>query len=345
MREDPIVDLRSDTVTRPCEDMRRAMYEAEVGDDVYAEDPTLNRLEELAARMLGTEASIFVPTGTMGNQVAVNLHTTPGTEVLVEEGSHTYNYELAAMSAWSGVMPRVLRGMRGILHPDEVRRAIAPEDVYHLARASLLVLENTHNHGGGTVMDGSRKEELLAVARERGIPVHLDGARIFHAASYLGQDVSEVAAGFDSVMFCLSKGLGAPVGSMLCGGREFIERARVSRKRMGGGMRQAGILAAAGIVALEKNTGRVQEDHDRARRLALALAEHPRFRLDPSTVQTNIVIAEVEPAASDLEVADLLRREGVLAGSMGPGRIRFVTHLDIDDGGLQRALEALGRIR
>jgi threonine aldolase len=278
----------------------------------------------------------------MGNQVAVNLHTSPGTEVLVEEGSHTYNYELAAMSAWSGVMPRVLRGDRGMLSPEQVEEAIAPEDVYHLARATLLLLENSHNHGGGTVMENERKDRLLSVAGRHRIRCHLDGARIFNAAAALATDAADLAGGFDSVMFCLSKGLGAPAGSILCGSVDFIREARIVRKRMGGGMRQAGVLAAAGLVGLRKNLPRLSEDHRRAALLAEVLANHPLFELDPSDVQTNIVIADVRQVGKDLEIIDSLKGDGILAGLMGPGRIRFVTHIDIDDAGLERAIKAIG---
>jgi len=334
------IDLRSDTVTRPTAEMRRAMAEAEVGDDVYGEDPTIRRLEERAAELLGVEASLFVPSGTMGNQIAIHLHADRGTEVLVDEGSHVYNYELAAMSAWTGAMPRVLRGERGIPSPAQVHAAIAP-DVYYLAPARLLVLENTHNHAGGVVLGLAERDALIAAAREHGLAVHLDGARVFNASTALGGPVADVVRGFDSVMFCLSKGLGAPVGSMLCGSRAFVREARVARKRFGGGMRQAGVLAAAGLVALDRHVDRLHEDHDRARRLASAVAETPGFLLDPRVVETNIVIAEVEPGVRVEGVLEGLRLRGVLAGAMGPGRIRWVTHLDVDDDGLSFAIEQI----
>jgi len=335
-----IVDLRSDTVTLPGEAMRRAMSRAEVGDDVYGEDPTARRLEELAASTLGHEAAIFVPTGTMGNQIAVHLLAARGTEVILEEGSHVYNYELGAMAAWTGALPRVLRGQRGLLEPEAVERALWPR-TYYFSRASLVVLENSHNHAGGTVLPPERQERLLKTARRHELRVHLDGARIFNAATALGRPASDLAKGFDTVMFCLSKGLGAPVGSLLCGGEELIREARVVRKRMGGGMRQVGVLAAAGLVALEENVARLHEDHERARRLAGAIADLPILRVDLDAVETNMVMCEVVPPTTAEGLLEALGRRGVLAGTMGPGRIRFVTHLNVDDAGIDRAVEGL----
>ena len=340
MQAEPIVDLRSDTVTRPTPAMREAMARAEVGDDVYGEDPTVRRLEERAAELTGQEAALFVPTGSMGNQVAINLQTRPGQDVIVEHGTHVYCYELGAMAAWSGALPRVLRGKAGLLEPEQVAAAIAP-DIYYMAPTALLVLENSHNHAGGVVLPPELQAGLVGAAREGGLRVHLDGARIFNAAAALGVEPRDLTAGVDSVMFCLSKGLGAPVGSMLCGGADLIREGRVVRKRMGGGLRQAGVLAAAGLHALEQHVERLPEDHRRAARLARALADLPQFEIDPAAVQTNIVIAGLrEPAATD-RVLEALRAGGVLAGAMGEGRIRFVTHLDVDDEGLDRALAVL----
>ena len=335
-----IVDLRSDTVTRPTAAMREEMARAEVGDDVYGEDPTVRRLEERAAALTGHEAALFVPTGSMGNQVAINLQTRPGHDVIIEQGSHVYCYELGAMAAWSGALPRVLRGSQGLLEPEQVAAAIAPE-IYYMAPSSLLVLENSHNHAGGIVLPPERQESLVAAARKGGLQVHLDGARIFNAATALGVEARRLTAGVDTVMFCLSKGLGAPVGSMLCGEEDLIREGRVVRKRMGGGMRQAGVLAAAGLWALEHHVERLAEDHRRAARLARALADLPQFEIDPASVQTNIVIAELRQGAETERILEALRAEGILAGAMGPGRIRFVTHLDIDDAGLDRALAVL----
>lgn len=340
---DAFVDLRSDTVTRPTPEMRRAMAEAEVGDDVYGEDPTVRRLEEAAAARIGTEAALFVPTGTMGNQVAIHLHTRPGCDVLLEAESHVYLYELGAMAAWSGAVPRILRGRGGILDPSDVTAAAAPGP-YYMARARLLVLENTHNHAGGVVLGVEAKDALIAAARARDLRVHLDGARIFNAAAADEVQASAAARGFDSVMFCLSKGLGAPAGSLLCGSADLVREARVVRKRMGGGMRQAGVLAAAGLIALTRHVERLPEDHVRARRLAEALAETPGFRIDPGAVRTNIVIAGVEPQAAAERVVSGLRELGVLAGGMGPGRIRFVTHLDVGDTALDRAIRAVREV-
>ena len=344
MQHARIVDLRSDTVTRPGREMREAMANAEVGDDVYGEDPTVRRLEELAAGLLGHAAALFVPTGTMGNQIAVHLLARAGHDVLVEEGSHVYLYELGAMAAWTGALPRVIRGTGGRISPEQISEAVAPP-IYYMARTALLVLENTHNHAGGTVLAPAEQDALLARARALGLRAHLDGARIFNAAAAAGVAARRLAEGFDTVMFSLSKGLGAPVGSMVCGSSELVHEARVVRKRMGGGMRQAGVLAAAGLYALTHHVSRLAEDHARAARLAAALAAHPAFELDPAQVRTNIVVTGLrEPGRAEALLAEL-RAAGVLAGTMGPGRLRFVTHLDIDDRDIERAIAAIGGLR
>jgi threonine aldolase len=254
-----VIDLRSDTVTRPSPAMRRAMAEAEVGDDVYGEDPTVNRLQDEAAERSGFEASLFVPTGCMGNLIAVQLLARRGTEAIVDSGRHVYNYEPASMAGLAGVLPRVLPGAHGAPDVDDVERACRPK-AYDDAPVTLLLLENTHNHAGGIVLAQETKTALLDAARRHGVRAHLDGARLFNAAQALGLPAASVAAGFDSVMFCLSKGLGAPVGSMLCGSAAFIEEARIARKRLGGGMRQVGVLAAAGLVALRDGVARLAED-------------------------------------------------------------------------------------
>jgi threonine aldolase len=317
--------------------MRRAMMEAEVGDDVHGDDPTVIALQEEAAALMGFPASLFVPSGTMGNLIAVQLHARRGTEAIVEANSHTYNYELAAMAAYGGIMPRVVQGIRGAPDPAEVE-ILCRKKTYYDAPVTLLLLENTHNHAGGAVIPSDRKEALIASARTHGVPVHLDGARVLNAAIALEQPPAQVVSGFDSVLFCLSKGLGAPVGSLLCGSAEFIQEARVVRKRLGGGMRQVGVLAAAGRIALRDNVARLAIDHARARRLAEALAGQPGLRIDPDEIETNIVIAEVDPPEATTRWLAHLRDGGVLAGTMGHGRLRFVTHLDVDDAGLDRAI-------
>ena len=334
------VDLRSDTVTRPSAAMRAAMAEAEVGDDVYGEDGTVNALQAEAAELLGFEAALFVPSGMMGNLIAVQLHAPRGTEAIVEANSHVYNYELASIAALAGVLPRVVHGLRGFPDPAAVE-LLCRETSYDDAPVTLLLLENTHNHAGGRVLSMDRKDALIAAAKSHGVPVHLDGARVFNAAAALCRPPSQVVAGFDSVLFCLSKGLGAPVGSMLCGTGAFIENARVARKRLGGGMRQVGVIAAAGRIALRDNRARLAEDHVRARRLADALVGIPGLRVDPRGVETNIVIAEVDPPEGAEAWLGYLRERGILAGTLGPGRLRFVTHLDVDDAGVDRAIAAL----
>lgn len=335
-----LVDLRSDTVTRPSAAMRRAMMEAEVGDDVHGDDPTVIALQEEAAALMGFPAALFVPSGTMGNLIAVQLHARRGTEAIVEANSHVYNYELAAMAAYGGVLPRVVRGVRGAPDPAEVE-TLCRKKTYYDAPVTLLFLENTHNHASGAVLPNDRKEALLASARAHGVPVHLDGARVLNAAIALEMSPARVVSGFDSVLFCLSKGLGAPVGSLLCGTAEFIQEARVVRKRLGGGMRQVGVLAAAGRIALRDNIARLALDHARARRLADALVGRPGLRIDPAEVETNIVIAEVDPPDATTRWLAHLRDGGVLAGTLGRGRLRFVTHLDVDDAGVDRAIALL----
>src|SRR5580698_1683526 len=259
-RTNIMIDLRSDTVTRPTPAMREAMAAAEVGDDVYSEDPTINKLEKEAAEVFGREASIFVPTGTMGNQIAVRLHTQHGQEVICESRAHVLDWEMAMLSAFSGCMPRTVAGDRGVLSWESIRKAISPK-IYYRASTGLISLENTHNMAGGTVTPLPVLREIWQGAREAGLPVHLDGARVFNAATALGESVAELTSGFDTVMFCLSKGLGAPVGSMLVGSKKHIERARIFRKALGGGMRQAGILAAAGLIALDEMPCRLDDDH------------------------------------------------------------------------------------
>jgi threonine aldolase len=336
---DKRVDLRSDTVTTPTAEMRRAMASAEVGDDVYGEDPTVNRLQERAAEVFAREAALFMPTGSMGNQVAIKLHTRPGQEVVVEERGHIFNYEMATMAALSGCLARPVAAAEGKLTWTRIEAALSPP-VYYRARTGLITIENTHNMAGGTILSVEETRAITEGAHRRGIPVHLDGARIFNAAAALRVEVSTLSAGCDSVMFCFSKGLCAPVGSMLLGSRDFIDEAWRVRKMLGGGMRQVGILAAAALIALEQMPCRLEEDHRNARILAGALAELPGFSLDPARVETNIVIADLVSFTSEQLLARL-REHGVLAGATGPSQVRFVTHKDVDEAGLRRAIEVL----
>ena len=331
-----MIDLRSDTVTRPTPAMREAMATAEVGDDVYGEDPTVNRLEHEAAEVFGREAALFVPSGTMGNQIAIRLHTQHGQEVICESRAHVLDWEMATVAVFSGCVPRTVAAERGILSWDLVRQAIGPK-MYYRAQTGLICIENTHNMAGGTVTPLPVLEGIWSGAREAGLPVHLDGARIFNAAVALGVGVAELARGFDTVMFCLSKGLGAPVGSMLVGSREAMVRARVFRKALGGGMRQAGILAAAGLIALREMPARLVDDHANARLLAEAVASQPAAEIDLASVQTNIVIFKLRDGGDAAAFCAALKEKGVLASAIGPHGVRFVTHYDVDRAACERA--------
>ena len=336
------IDLRSDTVTKPTQEMREAMARAEVGDDVYLEDPTVNRLQELAAEMLGKEAALFVPSGTMGNQVCVNLHTQPGQEVITEERSHIFNYEMAAMAAVSGTLARPVRGEDGILDWPSIESSIRPRSSYFVAQTGLVTLENSHNMAGGACMPLERMEEICERAHEAGLPVHLDGARIFNAAIALKRDAAELARPFDSVMFCLSKGLGAPIGSLIVGRREFIDRALAVRRMFGGSMRQVGVIAAAGLIALEKMTARLEEDHANAQLIARGLAEIPGVKIDPERVQTNIVIFDIAQTGKETtELSAKLKMRGVLANGINQREMRIVTHKDVSRSDCESALGAI----
>lgn len=335
----PPIDLRSDTVTRPSAAMRRAMAEAEVGDDVFLEDPTLNRLQERAAALFEREAALFVPSGSMGNLTCVMAHTRPGQEVVCETNGHIYNYEMGALAALAGVLPRIVNGEDGVLTWSAIAPAIRAK-VYYRPQTSLICLENTVNMAGGTVYRTDIVEEICDRAHEQGIGVHLDGARVFNAATYLNEHVAAMTRKFDSVQFCLSKGLGAPVGSMIVGSRDFIERCRPIRKMLGGGMRQAGVLAAAGIIALDEGPKRLQIDHDNAQLLAKKLAAIPGIALDPAKVQTNIVIFSVKPSGRSSSVfLEQIREQGVLAVPVDDDRVRMVTHLDVDRADIERAAD------
>ena len=332
-----IVDLRSDTVTRPTKAMREAMAWAEVGDDVFGDDPTVNALEARAAALAGKEAALFVASGTMGNQIAIRLHTHPGDEVLMETKAHPYNYEAGAAAAVSGVQIRLLATPDGLLTPDIVRAALRPENV-HFAPASLLCVEDTTNRGGGGVYPLEALDALCEAAREFGLACHLDGARVFNAVVASGIPLARRLRGFDTASFCLSKGLGAPVGSLLVGSTRDIARARRIRKMLGGGMRQAGILAAAGLHALEHHVDRLAEDHRRAATLARALEDLGYTVREP---QTNIIYVTIDDAGAKQAA---LAEAGVHCIAVAANSIRLVTHLDIDDAMIAHTVTAFAAL-
>ncbi|MFU8793795.1 MAG: low-specificity L-threonine aldolase [Dethiobacteria bacterium] len=337
-----MIDLRSDTITMPTVAMRKAMAEAEVGDDVYGADPTINRLQELSAELMGKEAAMFVPSGTMGNQIAVLTHTRPGTEVILEADSHIYYYEAAAASVFAGIQPRPLAGRRGSMPAELVEWAIRQDDI-HLPPTSLICLENTHNRAGGTVVPLKDMQAVYEVATRYNIPVHLDGARIFNASVASGVPVKDYTACTTSIQFCLSKGLGAPVGSIIAGPADFIEEARRWRKRLGGGMRQAGIIAAAGIVALETMVDRLAEDHENARQLADGLASLKGIDFNPDEVDTNIVI--VKPTTMTIEqLGDELEKRGILTVVIEPDRVRFTTNKEVNRDDIEKTITAVKEI-
>jgi threonine aldolase len=335
-----IIDLRSDTVTRPTPEMRAAMAAAEVGDDVYGEDPTVNLLEKRAAQVFGREAALFVPTGTMGNQVAIRTLTQPGQEVIAESRAHILDYEMATTAVFSGCLIRAVPAEGGILTWKHIEPAISPYGGFRAA-TGLIEMENTANLAGGRVTPLAVMEEVWEGAKAHNLPIHLDGARIFNAAVALGVDVKALTRGFDTVMFCLSKGLGAPVGSMLVSSAERIARARVFRKALGGGMRQAGVLAAAGLIALEEGPKRLAEDHANARLIAEALANTEGVSIDLTTVETNIVVFRLKSGRGAAELVARLKARGVLAGAFGPDAIRLVTHRDVSRGDCIDAAEVL----
>ena len=348
LAEGPVIDLRSDTVTHPTPAMREAMYRAEVGDDVYGEDPTINRLEQLAAEMVGKEAAIFVPSGTMGNAIALLTHCRRGDEIIMGDRSHTYLYEVGGSARLNGSAVRPVPNLLdGTLDPARLARAFQGDDV-HEARTGLLCVENTHNMCGGRVLSPATLQSLAAPARARNLPVHMDGARLFNAAVALNLPASALTQSVDSVMFCLSKGLSAPVGSMLAGSNTFISEARRVRKLLGGGMRQAGILAAAGIVALTEMVQRLAEDHANASKLASGLANIREIIVSPETVETNIVFFGIR--GGDGQPADVTpfveaaARAGVVLSGGDDGRIRAVTHYGISAADIDRALAAIAQI-
>lgn len=342
MPDKPIVDLRSDTVTRPSPGMRRAIAEAEVGDDVLGDDPTVKILQARLAELLGKEAALFFPSGTQANQTGLLLNSRPGTEAICEADAHVFHYEFAAAATWAGVQLRPVPTREGLLTAEQVRAYIRPASP-HLARTSLICAENTHNMAGGKVMPLEVLRGLRELADEQGLPLHLDGARLWNAAAAAGLPVAEFAACADTVMVSLSKGLGAPIGSALAGSSEAIERAWTLRKRLGGGMRQVGILAAAGLYALDHNLPRLPDDHARARRLAEFVDGLAGFEVVPP--ETNIIMIDVNgEGLTPAGIVESLAERGVLILATGPQRLRAVTHLDVDDSGIERACAAFATL-
>ena len=338
------IDLRSDTLTQPSAEMRRAIAEAEIGDDVFGEDPSVNALQEKAAQLLGKEAAIFVCSGTMGNQLAIRAQTQHGDEIIAEKDSHTINFEAGGVAALSGVLVNTLEGKRGILRVEQIKEAMRPKD-HHFAPTRLICLENTHNRGGGSVYPLEEIVRIRDLAEETGLRMHLDGARLFNASVASGVEPREYARYFDSVSFCLSKGLGCPVGSVVGGSAELIDTVHRFRKMFGGGMRQAGILAAAGLYALKHNIARLKEDHDTAKTLARALHSIEGVSINPDEVETNIVIFEVAETGRDAQIiTDLLKERGVLVFPISQTRIRAVTHLDVSRPDIEQAIEVLKEV-
>ncbi len=339
-----MIDLRSDTVTRPTPNMRAAMAQARVGDDVYGEDPTVNALESRAAHLLGKEAALFVPTGVMANQLCIRVHTRPGDEVIAEKTAHVIRYEGGSASALSQVQVCCLEGDRGLLAAKSVVEAIRPHDI-HYPPTTLVCLEQTHNVGGGAVYPLSTMQEITRVAGDRGLASHLDGARLFNAVVASGVSAAAFAQPFDTVSFCLSKGLGAPVGSVIVSTHDRVARLRRLRKMFGGGMRQAGILAAAGLYALDHHITRMQEDHDNAKHFALQLQQIPAVYVDPDLVETNIVLFEVVGSdRSTGEIVQVLKDVGVLLNAVGEHRFRAVTHLDVSSADIEQATHRIGKV-
>lgn len=338
---DKIIDLRSDTVTKPSAEMRRVMAEAEVGDDVFGDDPTVNTLQEKVADMLGKEAALFTPSGTMANTIAILAHTQPGDEVIVERESHTFNYEVAGAAVMGGIQLNTILGDRGILEPEQIAREIREPNV-HIPQTKLICLENTHNRGGGTIYPLEKIQAIHQLAQENYLKMHLDGARLFNACVATGISAKEYAQYFDSLMFCFSKGLGAPVGSILAGSKAFIQRAHRVRKMLGGGMRQVGILAAAALYVLENNVERLTEDHEHAKMLAKVLAKIKGFQVNPEHVETNIVVFDVSDSAfSVAEVLGKLKAKGILMLPFGHTLVRAVMHLDVSHEDIETTIQVV----
>lgn len=334
---DRVIDLRSDTVTQPTAAMRRAMAEAEVGDDVFGDDPTVNRLQVRVAELLGKAAALFVPSGTMANQLALRAWTEPGDEAIMERNSHTFNYEGGGAAALSGVQVLPIDGKRGVITAEQVEEAVRPQD-HHFPRSRVVFLENTHNRAGGAVYPLAEIERVAAVAARHGLKLHMDGARLWNAVVATGVSPAQYAAAFDSVAVCLSKGLGCPLGSLVAGPVEFIDRVHRFRKQWGGGMRQVGVVAVAGLHALEHHVDRLKDDHANAKLLARGLKDVAGIGIRLEDVETNMVFFEVPRArASAQAVVAALREQGVLMIATSPGRIRCVTHLDVTQGDIERA--------
>ena len=332
-----LVDLRSDTVTRPNKEMFEAMLAAPLGDDVLGDDPTVQKLEDLAADMVGKEAALFVPSGTMGNQIALASHCKPGDAILIEEEAHILYYEVGGPALIAGVVSWTIPSVRGVMDPPYLEKRILKANL-HTPGTSLICLENTHNRGGGSIIPLEAMSAYREIADRHGVAIHLDGARVFNAAVGLGVDVREITRHVDTVNFCLSKGLRSPIGSLLCGPSEFIDRARIWRKRLGGGMRQAGILAACGIISLTANVDRLAEDHRRAKKIADAIGSLKGISVDPATVQTNMVLVNTESSAAEWQTK--LGELGVLCFPVASNRLRLVLHADIDESQTDRAIEA-----
>jgi threonine aldolase len=339
-----LVDLRSDTVTKPSPGMRRAMAEAEVGDDVFHEDPSVNRLEEMVAALYGKDAALYVASGTMANQIAIRSQTHHGDEIIMERTSHPFNSEAGALAAISGVQVNLIDGQRGLMDVDQIKPVVRTPNVHH-APTALICLENTHNRGGGSIWPLENIRTIRAFARSVNVPMHLDGARLMNACVATGLMPKDYAQYFDSCTLCLSKGLGAPVGSLVIGSHDLITQAHRFRKQFGGGMRQAGILAAAGIYALEHNVERLAEDHLNAKRLAHGIAEIDGLDIDANAVETNILYFDVNlPGLAVPALLERLKAEGVLMLGTGPRSIRAVTHLDVSKEGIERAIEVLRQV-
>jgi threonine aldolase len=343
MGEFSMIDLRSDTVTKPTKEMREAAFNAKVGDDVYGEDPTVKELEQAAAVLLGKEDALYVTSGTQGNQMAVLTHCSPGNEVILEAESHIFYYESGAISAFAGVQPRTIKGTRGAMDPEEVKAAIR-EDDQHFPETGLICLENTHNRAGGAIVPSSNMKGIYSIAQQHGIPVHVDGARLFNAAAAENVPLTEFTQYCDTVQVCLSKGLGAPVGSVIAGSQEFIKKARKWRKRLGGGMRQAGIIAAPALYALNNMRERMTVDHENAKVLAEGLSSMEKLKII-NQVDTNIVVADISGlGVNSTQFTEQLKAEGVLAVTFGPSLVRFTTHYDVNREDMDRTISIVSKM-